>query len=110
MMKTLKQFLTQLKPMRVVLILFVLTAIILKPLAGAEVTYDDWQIVPTLLIPILVPIFLMLVLLDMIMAAVWKSESEGAEKSRYQLIMRVNLLAAALLLIVWVPFYIALAR
>ena len=106
----LKQFLIQLKPMRVALFLFVLTTIILKPMAGAEVAYSGWQIVPTLLVPILVPIFLMLVLLDTLMAAVWKSESVGEEKSRYQLILRVNLLSAGLLLVVWIPFYIALGR
>ena len=109
-MNTITRYLVQLKPMRFVLLMFAVLTLVLRPMADADVVYSGWPMVTTLLVPVLVPLFFMLILLDALMAAVWKSESVEQEKQRYTFILRLNLSTAVILLLVWLPYYIALGR
>ena len=65
--------------------------------------------VNTLLIPVLAPLIFMLLMLDALMSRVWMSEAAGDEKKRFQFIVRVDVIVGLLLLIYWLPFFIALS-
>ena len=103
-------FLGQLRPLRAALILVAIITILAKPHAGAEIAYSGWEMVSTLLMPVFAPLIFMLLMLDALMSRVWMSEAEGDERSRLRLVMRVDLIVGLLLLVYWVPFFIALGR
>ena len=104
------ELIKQLKPLRVALLLCAVTTMVLKPDNGATAVYNGWEVVPTLLMPVFAVIFFMLLLLDTLMATVWKSQSSGSELLRYRRIQQVNLVATGLLLIIWLPYFIALTN
>lgn len=101
-------FLEQLRPLRVVLLLAAIVAILGRPDIGEPVVYSGWGLVNTLLIPVLAPLVFMLLMLDALMSRVWMSEAEGEEKNRLRLVVRVDLIVGLLLLVYWLPFFIAL--
>ncbi|MGW8227823.1 MAG: hypothetical protein ACWGOW_02930 [Gammaproteobacteria bacterium] len=103
-------FLGQLRPLRAALILVAIITILAKPQAGAEIAYSGWEMVSTLLMPVFAPLIFMLLMLDALMSRVWMSEAEGDERNRLRLVMRVDLVVGLLLLVYWIPFFIALGR
>ena len=95
--------------MRALLILAMLIAMIFKPAPGAEAIYEGWPMFSTLLLPVLSPIFLMLIWLDSLIAKLWSTQTEGAEHKRYKMILRLDLALSIIFIVVWYPYYIALA-
>jgi len=104
------KFLKQLKPMRVILVLCALATIVFRPAPGSEVIYEGAQMFQTLLIPVLAPIFFMLLLLDSLMSTIWLTQTSGEEKQRYRMNIIINLSVVALLLYFWIPFISALGK
>ncbi len=100
----------RLRPLRVALILAALITILLRPEAGAELSYQGWAMVRTLLMPVLAPLFFMLLMLDALMTRVWLSGAGEEERLRLRLVVRADLLTGLLLLLVWLPFFIQLGR
>jgi hypothetical protein len=74
------------------------------------VAYEGWGIVSSLLAPVLAPLFFMVLMLDALMSRVWMSEAEGAERDRLQLVVRIDMTIGVLLLIAWLPLFIALTK
>jgi hypothetical protein len=103
-------FLGQLRPLRAALILGAIIVILGKPEAGTPVAYSGWEMISTLLIPVLAPLIFMLLMLDALMSRVWMSEAEGEEWKRLRLVVRVDVIVGLLLLVYWLPFFIALGR
>lgn len=103
-----KQMLLDLKPLRIVLIIFAALTVIIQPDPGASPVYHGWQVVPTLLAPVLAPLFFMLLMLDFTMTTLLRSQSEGEEQARYSRVRRVVLIAGILLLLAWLPYFITL--
>ncbi|MGD8407747.1 MAG: hypothetical protein PVG50_00590 [Thiohalophilus sp.] len=103
-----KQLLLDLKPLRIALIVFAALTVILQPDPGATPVYHGWGVVPTLLAPVLAPLFFMLLMLDFMMTTLLRSQSEGEEQARYSRVRRTVLIAAILLLIAWLPNFVAL--
>ena len=95
------------------LALFVLTGVslLLVP-EPATPTILTWpQIVPTLLAPALAPLILMVILLDLMMAKIMSAGTDKAdERPRFKKIMLLDLIAAALMLWAWLPFFLSLGR
>ena len=100
----------QLRPLRAVLILGAIITILGKPAAGTPVAYAGWEMVSSLLIPVLAPLIFMLLMLDALMSRVWMSEAEGVEWKRLRLVFRVDLIVGLVLLAYWLPYFIALGR
>ena len=100
----------QLRPLRAALILGAIITVLAKPDVGAPVVYAGWEMVRTLLIPVLAPLFFMLLMLDALMSRVWMSEAEGAEWKRLRLVFRVDIIVGFVLLAYWLPYFIALGR
>ncbi|MDY6979468.1 MAG: hypothetical protein SV201_06270 [Pseudomonadota bacterium] len=103
-----KQLLIELKPLRVVLILCALLTVILQPQPGASPVYHGWDVVPTLLIPVLAPLLFMLLMLDSLMTTMLRSQSSGEEHARYGRVRNTVLIAGILVLLAWLPYFIAL--
>lgn len=110
MAKKVQGLLGQLRPLRAVLILAAIIAILGRPGIGEPVVYSGWGMVTTLLIPVLAPLIFMLLMLDALMGMVWMSEAAGEEKKRLRLVVRVDVIVGLLLLVYWLPFFIALSR
>lgn len=105
-----KSVLHDLRPMRVILILMVLITIIFKPAPGTELVYEGWAVFHTLLLPVFSPILLMLLWLDSLIAKLWSTQTEGAEQKRYKMILRINLSLSIIFILVWLPYFQALAE
>lgn len=103
-----KQFLLELKPLRILLIVCAALTVVLQPEAGASPVYHGWQVIPTLLAPVLAPLFFMLLMLDSLMTSVLRSQSEGEERARYGRVRNTVLIAGGLLLLSWLPYFISL--
>jgi len=102
------QFLGDLKPMRWVLMGSAILLLFLVPDAGTGAHYEGWDIVPTVLLPVIAPLILMLLLLDALMTRVFSSDAEGPARSQLRATMWANLIIAIVLLLRWVPYYAAL--
>lgn len=104
MLSGLRQLLSWLGPLRLMLALGVLILLVLRPAPGTPAVYAGWGMLPTLIAPALVPIFFMVLLLDAIMGAVWLASYPG-ERRRYQTVIGVSLGMALLLALWWWPFF-----
>lgn len=107
MMPGLRQFLKWLGPLRLMLLLGVLTLLVLRPAPGTPAVHAGWDMAPTLIAPALVPIIFMVLLLDAIMGAVWLA-SYPAERRRYRFVMGASLGMALCLALWWAPYFSAI--
>jgi uncharacterized membrane-anchored protein len=101
--------LRELGPLRIGLLLLALTVMLLAPKPGTPAVYGGWQMIPTLMAPVLAPILLQVLLLDALMSRVWMSAYTGAARARYRRILWVNLGVAALTTLWWLPYFMAIA-
>ena len=92
-------------PLRFALIAATIASIILRPEIGTKLSYEGWGMVPGLLAPVITPILFMLLLLDAIMAMVYRSDKPVEVKARYLRIVILNLVLAIGLFNYWLPFY-----
>ena len=84
-----------------VIILLILTA----PFAGGEPAHSGLSMWPSLLAPAIAPIFLFVMGLDIMMAAIFRSSAEGAERERFSFILKVNVALLLGLFFAWLPFF-----
>ncbi len=98
----------ELGPLRWTLLFCVLVALVLIPAPGTRAVYEGWPLVTTVLIPVIAPLLFMLLMLDVLMSRVFMTDAEGDARRRLKTAMIVNLLAAALLVIRWLPYYAAI--
>ena len=101
-------FAAELGVLRVTLASIALIAVVLATPPGTEAVYSGWDFVPTVLMPVLVPLVLMGLLLDTMMSAIFMIEKELDERRRYRKIMITNLSLVIVLLVRWLPFFMAL--
>ena len=101
-------WLRNLGALRWILIIGVIAVIALAPAAGTPASYSGWLLVRTVLAPVLAPLLAMVLLLDALMARVFMAELEGAPRRRLRGIVLMNLLLTGVLVLYWVPYYMAL--
>ena len=106
----LKSVAAQMGPLRLMLASLAVIMIVFTPKPGTPAVYSGWELIPTLVIPAVAPIVFLLLLFDILMSRVWMSASEGFERTRYKRIMLINLSLAAVMLIFWLPFFLAIGR
>lgn len=102
-------WLRQLGALRVALAAAALPLIVFATRPGTLPVYEGFAVLPTLLMPVLAPVVLMLLLLDALMARVFMFEKTGAERARYRRIVTVDLVLSAALTLAWLPFFRAIA-
>ncbi|MBI3571463.1 MAG: hypothetical protein HY082_10240 [Gammaproteobacteria bacterium] len=109
MPNSLKQLLQWLGPLRIMLMLGALVTLVLRPAPGTKAIYAGWEMVPTVLVPTLVPMIFMVLLLDAIMGAVLHA-SRSREQRRYRAVIAIDLVLATALVLWWWPFFAVLGR
>lgn len=103
------QFLTQIGPMRLLLLGIALLLIVLAPAGDAREVREGWALVTNVLVPALSPVVLMGLLLDALMSRVWMVEAEAPARVRYRRILWLNLAASGALVLAFVPYLRSLA-
>ena len=92
-------------PLRYSLYTVVAASFLLRPELGTKLSYEGWHMVTDLLTPAITPILFMLLLLDAIMAMVYRSDKAVEVKARYLRVVFLNLVLAISLFTYWLPFY-----
>ena len=91
--------------LRLLLCLGVVFVTVLAPLAGDDVFYSGWQMVPTLIAPAVVPIFFFIILLDTMMCLVYRLDNTGNERRRLIWIVRIELALLVVMTLAWLPAF-----
>ncbi|UCE88553.1 MAG: hypothetical protein JSW10_09420 [Pseudomonadota bacterium] len=99
--------LRQLGPLRVFMALVAALLVLFAPGSGDVEVYEGFGMVRTVLIPALTPIVFMLLMLDALMSRVMMGERGEGDRRRYRNIIRFNLVVGMLLLVSWLPFFLA---
>ena len=100
--------LARLGALRIMLVVLALVLLFAVPAPGTRPEYHGWGMIPTLIVPTLVPIMFMVLLLDVMMSAVFMVDKRGAERVRLKYIVFLELLIAATLMVVWYPYFRAI--
>ena len=103
-----QNLLRQLGVLRVALIALTILNILFAPHPGTSAVYSGWEMVPTLIVPVLAPILLQVLLLDALMGRVLMSSAKGVERLRYRRIVIVNLVFSIALVLWWLPYFLKL--
>jgi hypothetical protein len=103
-----ENLLRQMGVLRVVLVGLAILDMLASPRPGTAAVYSGWEVVPTLILPVLAPILLQVLLLDALMGRVMMSSTKGAERARYRRIVTVNLVFSAALVLWWAPYFLKL--
>lgn len=101
-------FMVQLGVLRVALVIGAVTTMVLAPPPATAGVYTGWAFVPTVLVPVLAPLILMVLLLDTMMSAIFMVDKDIVERRRYRMIIIVHLLLVVALVIRWLPYFLAL--
>ena len=94
------------------LMLAVLTVVnilyVQKP--GTPPVYSGWDLAPTVLAPVMAPLVLMLLMLDMLMSRVMMVDTKGRARKRLRHVILVEFVLALGLLLAWLPYFLALGQ
>jgi len=101
-------FLAHLGALRIMLVVLALVLLFASPARGTRPDFHGWGMVPTLILPTLMPIVFMVLLLDVMMSAVFMVDKRGAERTRLRYIVFLELLLALTLMVVWYPYFRAI--
>ncbi|HEB57644.1 MAG TPA: hypothetical protein ENJ01_00290 [Gammaproteobacteria bacterium] len=102
-------FLIRLGPMRVALLCMALTVAVLIPLPGTVLGESGFDVFRGIIIPTLAPIMFMVLMLDVLMSAVQKADTQDeVVRARYRMIIRTHLITATIMVLASLPFFINL--
>ncbi len=96
--------------LRFLLVLIMVLLMLAAPFSGGGAQYSGWALYPTVIAPALVPMFLFIMPLDMTMCAVYMSGNDDVGKRRYRSIIWIDLILLAVLISVWLPFFVRLLK
>ncbi|MHB8454551.1 MAG: hypothetical protein ACYDDO_07575 [Acidiferrobacterales bacterium] len=99
----------QLGWLRLLLAIVAIIAIVATPKAGTLAVYAGWQMVPTLIVPVLAPLIFVLLLMDSLMSRIWMTDKEPQERKHFKLAIALNLLLALGMAVSWFPYFHAIA-
>jgi hypothetical protein len=81
---------------------------ILRPAPGSDAALSGWEMIPTLVVPAMTPLVFMVLMFDYMMCRIRMSDE--AERKKFRTISYVELASALLLLIIWLPYFLAIGR
>jgi hypothetical protein len=94
--------------LRLALITLVILDMLAAPRPGTPVVYSGWELVTTLILPVLAPILFQVLMLDALMGRIMMGSAMGAERARYRRIVIVNLVFGIALVLWWMPYFLRL--
>ena len=92
-------------PLRMGLLSLVFIDMLLRPVPGASYSFEGLSIVPDLLAPVLSPILFMLLLLDVLMSLVYRSDKSGELRKHYLYIILFEFGLAIAFISWWIPYF-----
>ena len=101
-------FLKSLGPMRLILLLSVVMLIAAAPFVGEKTVMHGWQLVTTVIFPVMVPMYFFILPLDMTMCFILMQEKPEHVRRHYKRIIWLEAALMALLLLAWIPFALRL--
>ena len=104
-MKIVKQFLREIGPLRVMLLILVTALIFSAPLAIVETHKSGWLMLPTLIAPTIVPMLVFVIPLDITMCAIQMTSKGLSQRKRYIRIIWYDIASLIVLLLAWLPFF-----
>jgi hypothetical protein len=102
-------FLKELRALRIIMACTTLLISVSSRFTGTEVYFSGWNMVPTLIIPAIVPILFFVLLLDVLMTWVFRVDAEGSDRIRLGRILIFDISLVVLLVISWAGYFNALA-
>jgi len=108
--KTWLQSAAELGLLRIVLFGFALVSMLLAPKPGTVPVASGWEMVSTLLAPVLAPLILMVLLLDVLMSRLFMVDKTGAERARLRKVLWIELVGSLVLFLYWLPYFLAMRQ
>lgn len=103
-------YLRQLGPLRVVLALLTLIAVVLAPSGEQPLDYDGIGLFLTIILPTVAPLLLSGLLFDVLMSKVVMGDQDEAGRARLRIAIRTDFFLVLLLLLSWLPFFLSIVR
>lgn len=100
------QRVTTLGTLRLLLQALALLIVLLLPFADVSLPPRGWGLLFGAVLPAAAPMVIMVLLLDVLMCLVLKSDADAAHRSRLNFALGTNLLFTGLLLLTWVPVFL----
>lgn len=94
--------------LRVLLIVAAIVLAAMSPEPGTAAARSGWEMIPTLIAPTMAPLIFMGLMFDFMMCRVRMSDELVRPKFRF--ISYVELATALVLLLIWLPFFLAIGR
>ncbi len=101
-------FIKDLGILRIILIAAALVIAFMSPKPGTAVNLDGLGIIPTAVIPASTPLIFMVLMFDFMMCRIRMSDE--AVRKKFSNIGYIELAVALFLLIMWLPFFLAIGR
>jgi len=108
MKNKINQFIKDAGPIRLILYFFAVIAVVLKPDNSTEMSLEGLQFIPTLVLPVIAPLLVTGFFLDILMSRIYSSEQPEDIKQKFRTIIYIDLSFAILLLVLWVPYMLAM--
>jgi hypothetical protein len=108
MINEISNFIKQAGPIRNILYFLGIICAIFKPENSSGLNLEGLQFIPTLILPVIVPMLITGYFLDMVMSRIYAAEQPDDVKQKFKIISRADLFLAVLLLILWVPYLLSI--
>jgi len=95
-------------PFRLALACSTVALVLCAPFALGESYYEDWRIVPTVVVPVMAVLLLFLLPLDMLMSWVF-AMGDAERRARLRRVIQLEALLMGILALAWTPFVLQLA-
>lgn len=100
------QRLVEMGALRLMLHALALLIVLLMPFADVSLPPRGWGLLFGSVLPAAAPMVFMVLMLDVLMCLVLKSDADALRRSRLNFALGMNLLFVALLLLTWLPVFL----
>lgn len=94
--------------LRISLITIAIVLAVLAPEPGTAAARSGWEMIPTLIAPAMAPLVFMVLMFDFMMSRVRMTDE--LVRKKFRIISYVELATAFILLLIWLPFFLAIGR
>ena len=94
--------------LRILLLIAAIAVIFIKPEPGTAAARSGLEMIPTLVAPVVAPLIFMVLLFDFMMCRIRMTDEDV--RSKFRLIGYTELTAALLVLLAWLPFFLAIGQ
>ena len=108
MINGITRFIKQAGPIRNILYFLGIVCALFKPENSSGLNLEGLQFIPTLILPVIVPMLITGYFLDMVMSRIYAAEQPDDIKQKFKLIFRVDFALAFILLVLWVPYLLSM--